>query len=92
MTSQIAVGILVVLAALALRTAWVERRQPGAGLQQWRFLGDAKAVAAGLLVFAGMTVAVIVSGVPGGAVVWALLAGLLTSLIVYQLTHGRPPS
>ncbi|QKZ18369.1 hypothetical protein [Streptomyces chartreusis] len=90
MTSQVAIGILVLVAALALRTAWAERQERGSGLAQWRFLGDVKAVASGLTVFVGMTIAVIVTGASGGVVPWALLAGLLTALIVYQLTHGRP--
>lgn len=91
MTSQqIAVGVLVVVAALALRTAMAERRHRGAGLAQWRFLRDAKAVVAGLIVFAGMTVGVLASGMQPGAVLWALLAGLLTALIIYQLTHEGP--
>ncbi|MEU0675199.1 hypothetical protein ABZ330_20345 [Streptomyces sp. NPDC006172] len=90
MTSEIAVGLLVVVAALALRVAWAERQKPGSGLAQWRFLADGKAVVAGSLVFVGMTAAVFMTGTPKGAVMWALLAGLLTALIVYQVTHGRP--
>ncbi|MGW4889277.1 hypothetical protein [Streptomyces murinus] len=92
MTPQVVIGILIVVAALALRTAWAERRQAGSGLQQWKFLGNAKAVIAGLLVFGSFTAAVILSGEPGGAVLWAVLAGLLTALIVYQMTDGRPRS
>lgn len=93
MTSQqIAAGVLVVVAALAFRTALAERRHRGSGLAQWRFLSDAKAVVAGLIVFAGMTVGVLAIGIEPGAVLWAVLAGLLTSLIVYQLTHQGPRS
>lgn len=89
-TQDIALGVLVVVAALAIRTAWAERRQRGSGLAQWRFLTDTKATFAGLTVFVGMTVAVFLSGAPGSTVLWALLAGLLTALIVYQVTQGPP--
>ncbi|MBB6415788.1 hypothetical protein [Streptomyces sp. AK010] len=92
MTAQdVAVGVVVV-AVLVVRTAVAERREPGSGVAQWRFLRDAKALAAGLIVFVGITIGALVSDVRPGAVLWALLAGLLVALITYQLTHQRPRS
>ncbi|MFD8575598.1 hypothetical protein ACR3S4_02700 [Streptomyces sp. CH8.1] len=79
-------GLAIVIAALVIRTAVTELRDPGAGRRQWRFLRDPRALAAGavtamVLALAGWRS----TGTP--ALPWALLAGALVAFTI----GGRPP-
>ncbi len=85
-----AIGVLVIVAVLAIRTAVAEGRSKGSGLKHWSFLGNRWAATAGAFAFVGMTIAVVVSGADWGNVAWALLAGLLSAFIIDQLTKQQP--
>ncbi|OAH10391.1 hypothetical protein [Streptomyces jeddahensis] len=79
--------VAVVAAALVIRTAIAELREPGSARAQWAFAMNASAVCAG-----GVTAAVL--GFIGwrsdgyAAVAWAVLAGVLVAFIVDR----RPPA
>ncbi|MFG2617312.1 hypothetical protein ACGFXC_06780 [Streptomyces sp. NPDC048507] len=77
----------IVLAALVVRAALAELREPGTGGRRWQFLTDPRAVSAG-------AVTALVLGplgwwrAGGEGVVWAALAAVLTAFAVGQ---GRRP-
>ncbi|CAL9334780.1 hypothetical protein SUDANB120_00144 [Streptomyces sp. enrichment culture] len=69
---------VLVAAALVIRTAVVEMRQPGSARRTWAFAGSPRAVAAG----ATVTAAVLLTGAGRTgwtAAAWALLAGAFTA-------------
>ncbi|MCB5166961.1 hypothetical protein LG634_19205 [Streptomyces bambusae] len=79
-------AMAVVIAALVIRTAVAELRDPGAGRRQWRFLRDPRALAAGACV----TLVLALAGWRSGglpALPWAVLAGALVSFTI----GGREP-
>ncbi|MFJ7591321.1 hypothetical protein ACIQZO_28900 [Streptomyces sp. NPDC097617] len=79
-------GLAIVIAALVIRTAVIELREPGAGRRQWRFLRDPRALAAGAVVaFVLALVGWRSAGAP--SLPWALLAGALVAFTI----GGRPP-
>ncbi|MEF2528897.1 MULTISPECIES: hypothetical protein [Streptomyces] len=76
---------VLVAAALVIRTAVVEMRQPGSARRTWAFTGSPRAMAAG----ATVTAAVLLTGAGRNgwsAVAWAVLAGALTA----HLTGSDP--
>ncbi|MFE2142228.1 hypothetical protein ACFXA3_10840 [Streptomyces sp. NPDC059456] len=77
----------MVIAALVVRSALAEIREPGSGRRQWMHIRDSRAILAGTfaalaLVLPGWRQA----GVEG--VVWAGLAGFLVAFVMGQ---GRRP-
>ncbi|MCB5180096.1 hypothetical protein [Streptomyces antimicrobicus] len=79
--------LAIVIAALVIRTAVAELRDPGAGRRQWRFLRDPRALAAG----AGVTLVLALAGWRSGgapALPWAVLAGVL---VAFTLGGRVPP-
>lgn len=80
-------GLAIVIAALVIRTAVADLRDPGAGRRQWLFLRDRRDLGVGaavafVLALAGWRSA----GAP--ALPWALLAGALVAFTI----GGRPPA
>ncbi|MFE2876163.1 hypothetical protein ACFXG6_05870 [Streptomyces roseus] len=73
----------IVLAALVVKAAAAELREPGSGRRQWTFLTDRRAVAAG-------AVTALALGLPGWrqagveGLVWAGLAGILVAFVMGQ--------
>ncbi|MEV6578640.1 hypothetical protein AB0M92_10835 [Streptomyces sp. NPDC051582] len=77
----------MVIAALVVRTALAELREPGSGRRQWMFLTDRRAVSAGALI--ALVLGLLgwrQAGVEG--LVWAGLAGILVAFVMGQ---GRRP-
>lgn len=85
MATQAILACVIIAAALAVRTALAEWREPGSARKQWRFLSNPIAAAGGGIVFASLAAAVLVSGKPLPYLAWALLAGLLAALIADQV-------
>ncbi|MGW6972106.1 hypothetical protein [Streptomyces sp. NPDC054952] len=79
------VVVAIVVAALVVKTAVAELREPGAGRVQWTFLRDVRALAAGVCtaVLLGL-VGWIQAG--GEGVLWAALAGVL---VAFAVGRGR---
>ncbi|MFE7902160.1 hypothetical protein ACFU3E_32635 [Streptomyces sp. NPDC057424] len=76
--------VVIVVAALVIRTVIGELRRPGSARQQWAYATDGPAVVAGVLA----AVAVAVTGwshAGTAALAWAVLAGALVACLV-----GRP--
>lgn len=71
---------VIVIAALAIRTAFTELRRPGSARRQWAFATNPRAMAAGATVAAAT---VLIGGTRYGwaAVAWALLTGTLTAFL-----------
>lgn len=78
--------VAVVVAALVIRTAVTELREPGSARAQWAFATNARAVATGAVTAAALGLLGWQSG-GYGAVAWAVLAGVLVAVIVDR----RPP-
>ncbi|MEV7995831.1 hypothetical protein AB0O67_29240 [Streptomyces sp. NPDC086077] len=81
-------SVVVVAAALLIKTAVVEIRRPGSARRQWAFVRDSTAVAGGAVVG---TVVLCVGWAQArhGALAWALLVAVLTA---YLLHHRKPRS
>lgn len=88
--AQTALGCGTVVAALVIRTALGELRRPGAAGQQWRFLANTTAVAAGVASTAVLGTTLAVTGLGPGHAAWALLGGILTAFIVDRLMDRTP--
>jgi hypothetical protein len=79
--------VAIVAAALVIKTALVELREPGSARREWAFVTHGRAVGAGL-------VAALLLGIVGwqhagyGAVAWAGLAGLLVAYVVGRRRPG----
>lgn len=76
--------VVVVAAALVIRTAIGEMRRPGSAREQWAFATRGRALAAGV----AAAVAVAVMGWPQAgeaALAWAVLVGALVAFLM-----GRP--
>lgn len=71
---------VIVIAALVIRTALTEFRDPGSARRQWAFVTNARAMAAGATVAAAT---ILIGGQRFGwaAAAWALLAGALTAFV-----------
>ncbi|APU42657.1 hypothetical protein [Streptomyces sp. TN58] len=68
----------IVLAALVIRTAVEELREPGRGRARWAFLTDRRALTAGGVVLVALgTLGWLLAG--GQGVVWACLAAVLAA-------------
>lgn len=79
-------GLAIVVAALVIRTAVTELREPGAGSRQWRFLRDRRALGVGAAVaFVLALVGWRSAGAP--TLPWTLLAGVLVAFTI----GVRPP-
>ncbi|WP_229907285.1 hypothetical protein [Streptomyces vinaceus] len=77
----------IVIAALVVRSALAELREPGSGRRQWMFLTDRRAVSAGA--FTALALGLLgwrQAGTEGA--VWAALAGILVAFVMGQ---GRRP-
>jgi hypothetical protein len=78
--------VAIVVAALVIRTAVAELREPGSARTQWAFVTNARAVTTG-------AVAAVTLGLLGwrssgyGALAWAVLVGVLVAFLVDR----RPP-
>ncbi len=78
--------VAVIVAALVIRTAVVELREPGSARQEWAFATNGSALTAGLT-------AAVLLGAMGwqsmgcAAVAWSMLANVLVAYIVDR----RPP-
>ncbi|MFB6809625.1 hypothetical protein [Streptomyces sp. NPDC056387] len=77
----------MVIAALVVRSALAELREPGSGRRQWMHFRDSRAILAGVCA----SLALVLpcwrqAGVEG--VVWAALAGFLVTFVMGQ---GRRP-
>ncbi|MFD6229443.1 hypothetical protein ACFWFZ_21615 [Streptomyces sp. NPDC060232] len=76
----------IVLAALVIRAAVEELREPGRGRARWAFLKDRRALAAGAVVMLALgTLGWLLAG--GQGLVWACLAALLAAYATNS--HGR---
>ncbi|MCY0933890.1 hypothetical protein [Streptomyces sp. H34-S4] len=80
-------GLAIVIAALVIRTAVTEMRDPGGGRRQWLFLRDRRALGVGAAVAFALA---LVGWQSAGALAlpWAFLAGVLVAFTV----GGRPPA
>ncbi|WP_240797868.1 hypothetical protein [Streptomyces sp. F001] len=73
--------VAIVIAALVIKTAVLEFRDPGTARREWAFVRDGVALAGGSVT----ALAVSALGWPYGgmgAVAWALLAGLLVAQVM----------
>jgi hypothetical protein len=80
--------VVIVVAALVIRTAIGELRQPGSTRRQWAGATGGPAVAAGVVA----AVAVTATGWPQAgatALAWAVLVGALVAFLVGQPTNRR---
>ncbi|MFG2549470.1 hypothetical protein [Streptomyces sp. NPDC048581] len=76
--------VVIVVAALVIRTAIGELRRPGSAREQWAFATRGRAVAAGVVA----ATAVAVMGWPqtgAAALAWAVLVGTIVAFLM-----GRP--
>ncbi|MFI7357870.1 hypothetical protein ACIBTP_28600 [Streptomyces avidinii] len=74
-------SIVIVVAALVIRTAIAEIRRPGSGRRHWRFLTDPRALAIGALT--ALLLGLLARATAGPvAVAWAVLAGVLVAYVV----------
>ncbi|MFJ7586854.1 hypothetical protein ACIQZO_05555 [Streptomyces sp. NPDC097617] len=80
-------AVTVVLAALVIRTAVAELREPGSGRRQWTFLSDRRALCAGALTAVILGMLGWLHAGPEGAV-WA---GLAAVLVAFTVPQGRRP-
>ncbi|MCX4776925.1 hypothetical protein [Streptomyces sp. NBC_01264] len=71
---------VIVIAALVIRTALTELRDPGSAQRQWAFAANARAMAVGATVASAI---ILIGGQRFGwaASAWALLAGALTAFL-----------
>lgn len=71
---------MIIIAALVVRTALTELKQPGSARRQWAFVTNPKAMTAGATV---ATATVLIGGASFGwaAAAWALLIGALTAFL-----------
>ncbi|MFG2489038.1 PGPGW domain-containing protein [Streptomyces virginiae] len=71
---------VIVIAALVIRTALTELREPGSARRQWACAVNARAMAVGATVASGI---ILIGGQRFGwaAAAWALLAGALTACL-----------
>ncbi|MFI5666305.1 hypothetical protein [Streptomyces sp. NPDC051704] len=77
----------IVIAAVVVRTAVAELREPGSGRRQWSFLSDSRALSAGAIT--ALVLGLLGWRQAGGeGVVWAGLAGIL---VAFALGQGRLP-
>ncbi|MEU0414806.1 hypothetical protein ABZ307_44570 [Streptomyces griseorubiginosus] len=76
----------IVLAALVIRSAVAELRNPGEARRQWGFVTNKVPAAAGSAAVLVMVVAIAAAGLDWGNLAWAVLAGLLIAFITDQLT------
>lgn len=75
--------VVIVAAALVIRTAIGEIRRPGSAREQWAFATRGRAVAAGSV--AAVAVAVVGWSQAGAAALaWAVLAGVLVAFLMGQ--------
>ncbi|WP_328297337.1 hypothetical protein OG389_05550 [Streptomyces sp. NBC_00435] len=74
-------SIAIVVAALVIRTAIAEIRQPGSGRRQWKFLTNPRALATGALTAVLLGLLAWVTAGPAAAA-WAALAGVLVAYVV----------
>ncbi|GAA2621578.1 MULTISPECIES: hypothetical protein [Streptomyces] len=81
-------AVAVVVAALVIRTAVAELREPGSGRRQWTFLADPRAVSAGALTVVALGALGWLHAGSEGAV-WAGLAGFLVAFTVSQGRRSR---
>ncbi|MCX4632171.1 hypothetical protein [Streptomyces sp. NBC_01443] len=73
-------SIAIVVAALVIRTAVAEVRQPGSGRKHWRFLTNPRALATGALT--GLLLGLLAWTTAGPvAAAWAVLAGALVAYV-----------
>lgn len=87
-TAAAALPVAIVIAALVIRAAIGELREPGSARRQWAFATDRRALAAG----AATTAATVLLGWPqaGPATgAWAFLIGVLTAHLMHQAVR-RP--
>ncbi|WP_405714117.1 hypothetical protein OG264_33035 [Streptomyces xanthophaeus] len=82
---------VIVIAALVIRTALTELRDPGSARRQWAFATNARAMATGATVAAAM---ILIGGQRFGwaAAAWALLAGALTAFLTGRDTSDPTPT
>ncbi|MFI7358958.1 hypothetical protein ACIBTP_34130 [Streptomyces avidinii] len=80
--------VVVITAALVIRTAIGELRRPGSARLQWAFAADGRALAGGAAA-AAATVLLGWQQAGPAALAWALLVGALTAHLVHHGTH-RP--
>ncbi|WP_405442209.1 hypothetical protein OG373_33415 [Streptomyces avidinii] len=73
-------GIVMVMAALVIRTAIAEIRHPGSGRSQWKFLTGPRALAAGALTALLLGLLGWATAGPVAAA-WAVLAGALVAYV-----------
>ncbi|MCX4717752.1 hypothetical protein ACFWB2_39625 [Streptomyces virginiae] len=77
----------IVIAAVVVRTAVAELREPGSGRRQWSFLTDSRALTAGAIT--ALVLGLLGWRHAGGeGVVWAGLAGIL---VAFAMGQGRRP-
>lgn len=76
-------GTAVIVAALVIRTAVREARQPGSAREAWALLRNPRAVAAWLVVVCALSAVTWTAAGPA-YLPWALLAGLLVAQIFSQ--------
>lgn len=82
---------LVIIAMLLLRVAIGELRRPGSTRQQWLFLRNRIAVAAGAVAFV-LTVGAGWFVGKDGVLMWAVLIGLLVAFIADRLSKAETPT
>ncbi len=80
--------MVIVVAALVIRTAIGELRRPGSARQQWAGATGGPAVTAGVVAAVAVT-ATGWSQAGAAALAWAVLAGVLVAFLVGQPTN-RP--
>ncbi|WP_328769842.1 hypothetical protein [Streptomyces sp. NBC_00286] len=78
--------VVIVAAALVIRTAIGEIRRPGTVREQWTSATSGRAVAAGVVTAVAITVTGWQEAGPA-ALAWAMLTGALVALLM-----GRPPN
>lgn len=89
MSSQAVLACVIVVAALVIRTAVLEKAKPGTARREWSFLSNRTALVVGGVVFLAMSTAVAASGYGWGNLAWALLAGLLAAFIADQVASRK---
>ncbi|MEU9284829.1 hypothetical protein AB0D57_08875 [Streptomyces sp. NPDC048275] len=76
-------ALAIIMAALVIKTALGELRQPGSARQQWAFSTDRYALAAGAIA-AAATVLLGWQEIGAAAAAWALLIGALTAHLIHE--------
>ncbi|MEV6408942.1 hypothetical protein AB0M58_39415 [Streptomyces bobili] len=72
---------VIIVAALVIRSAFIEIRHPGSARREWAFITIRRAMAAAGVVAVTVT-AIGWSQAGWAAVAWALLAGALTAYVI----------